>query len=133
MVKLSIAVILAAASLSGCVTMEQARSEGGIYPGDPKKILSEYVINHFYDPHSMRDTSYSAPQLGRLVNKGGWMVCLKTNSKNRLGGYVGLKTTTLLIQHMKVVDAVDGALNGCETAHYIDWPDAPSGKTADTQ
>jgi len=101
--------------LSGCVTLDPEAI--GPYPSGWKKIVISYAKDTFYDPGSIRDAEISSPQTGHLFFQQGWIVCLKANAKNRMGGYAGRQTTALLLNNGHVVNTMQGAPLCNQTAY----------------
>jgi hypothetical protein len=81
-------------------------------------------VEKFFDPHSIRDASISQPFPGGTTlsadlsgSGAGWVVCLKSNAKNRFGDYTGLSDTAYVIRDGRVIDTL--AENGwmlCKSA-----------------
>jgi hypothetical protein len=50
----------------------------------------------------------------------GWMVCMRLNAKNRMGGYIGQHLMGLLIKEDSEVGVVIGADKPIPAAHHCD-------------
>lgn len=107
-------VVASVSALTGCQTAPapaavSGRTDPGPYPSNLSQIMSQYVRTSFFDPYSIADTALSVPQAGTLpysAKGSGWIVCLRSNAKNRMGGYTGLKESAYLIQDGSVVDGL---------------------------
>ena len=103
--------------LCGCAQMiapnpqEVATADYGAYPTNYRQIVDAWMRDTLYDPHSVVDLEIVPPskyflQAAPLMGGGrtfGYLVKVKLNAKNRMGGYVGRKTMNLLIRDGKVV------------------------------
>lgn len=101
--------VAATVFLSGCVTVTPDPVAIGPYPVDWKGVVISYAKDAYFDPYSIRDAEVSSPRQGHLFFQQGWIVCLKANAKNRMGGYVGRRTSALLINHGKVINTMEDA------------------------
>ena len=131
-------VVLAIGLLAaGCAstTMKPAESANVAPPPTNYRAAAvESVKQTFFDPYSIRDASISEPLYASAVFDGitpiprkGWIVCLRANAKNRMGGYIGQQLTVMLFNG----EAVDIALSGreyegqlqdhCKTARFSDF------------
>lgn len=81
--------------------------------------MRDYVKSTFIDPYSIRDAQIAPPRPGQMNIPGtfrqesGWIVCMRANAKNRMGGYVGIRDTVLVIRDGRVLGAHSG-----EPIHY---------------
>jgi hypothetical protein len=90
---------------------ETANADYGAYPQNYRAIVDEWMRDSLYDPHSVVDLEIKPPfkyflQAAPLMGGGrtfGYLVQVKLNAKNRMGGYVGRKTMNLLIRNGKLV------------------------------
>ena len=107
--------ILASVSLalSGCAT-PTAGDIADIKPSDYVEQIRSELANIFVDPASLKDTEISEPFPVNTVFDGitpiprsGWAVCLKTNAKNRLGGYTGKHPVLFLFESGKLSMTLD--------------------------
>ncbi|MDR9782274.1 hypothetical protein [Rhizobium redzepovicii] len=113
------------AVLSGCVTAEQLDK---IYGSQTPPTAAEraaavaYVKSTFYDPYSIRDASIS--NAVTLLETGYRSICVRFNAKNRMGGYVGMTSTSLRFQGAAIVSSLQDA-PGCNTARltYSPFPE----------
>lgn len=113
------------AVLSGCVSAEQLDK---IYGSQTPPTTAEraaavtYVKTTFYDPYSIRDASIS--NAVTLLNTGYRSICVRFNAKNRMGGYVGMTSTSLRFQGPAIVSSLQDA-PGCNTARltYSPFPE----------
>jgi hypothetical protein len=135
-------VIGALACLAGCSATTMAPSieaKAGLPPANYREAAVAYAKANFFDPYSVRDASISQPLYAAAVFDGvsmvprkGWVVCLRGNAKNRMGGYAGLADTVLLFQGETIVLGLDGGpvaeqVSGhCLTAVYSPLPELES-------
>ncbi|MBX4992886.1 hypothetical protein ABID08_002057 [Rhizobium binae] len=101
--------------LSGCVSAEQLDK---IYGSQMPPTAAEraaaitYIKSTFYDPYSIRDASIS--NAVTLLDTGYRSICVRFNAKNRMGGYVGMTSTSLRFRGASVVSSLQDA-PGCNT------------------
>ncbi|TAW88373.1 hypothetical protein ELI13_06360 [Rhizobium ruizarguesonis] len=113
------------AVVSGCVSAEQLDK---IYGSQTTPTAAEraaavaYIKTTFYDPYSIRDASISNALT--LLDTGYRSICVRFNAKNRMGGYVGMTSTSLRFQGAAVVSSLQDA-PGCNTARltYSSFPE----------
>ncbi len=107
---LTVAVATAGVALSGCVTQDQMNkvfsSQRPITAGEKAAIVSA-ARDYFVDPYSIRDAEIS--DVVRLNDQGLEAVCVKANSKNRMGGYVGRTATSVRLLNGKPVSTLQNA------------------------
>ncbi|MCY4487944.1 MAG: hypothetical protein OXF11_12645 [Deltaproteobacteria bacterium] len=101
----------------------------GPYPAHYKELIHEYIQEAYFDPYSIRSARISSPRRGYMIFGQGWYVCTQFNTKNRMGGYTGLKDTVFRIRHGVVLGAFPG-LVACENEHYDPWPELEGGSGA---
>ena len=83
-------------------------------PPDYREIVARHIRENFFDPYSIRDARIAAPKAGQLSRSDaiaveqGWVVCVRANAKNRVGGYTGLKTSAYLIRGKSVITSHSG-------------------------
>lgn len=96
----------------------------GPYPSNFKESLKAHVLRTYFDPYSIRSVSVSEPIQGHLYFQQGWLVCLESNAKNRMGGYIGLQRTAYLFNRGSIVQTMDKA-GLCDNAKlgYSPWPE----------
>lgn len=117
-------VALVVATLQIGCTITPDPEEIGPYPTRYKQIIKQEVLTTYYDPYSVRSVAITSPRRGHIFFQQGWIVCLKANAKNRMGGYVGLKKTAYLINRGEVVKTSVGA-SMCDSPklNYTPWPE----------
>jgi hypothetical protein len=121
---LSLCILLSILSL-GCVKMvppptlaEMDTANYGTSPGDGATLIKSYLHDTLVDPYSIRDLQITPPkkcwfQRNEYAKPDfGYCSFATFNSKNRMGGYVGIKTYFLFIQDGYVITF---------TEHYIPW------------
>ena len=104
----------------GCASLDQPNTSLGPFPTDFKTTIRKHVLRSFFDPYSIRDASISEPVGSRTGEPDGWLVCLETNAKNRMGGYTGLSRTAYYVR-------LGGQVVGLETGDYGNY--SCSGRT----
>jgi len=109
--------------LSGCAVTPNPDAIGP-YPTDYKQMLKSHVLRTYFDPYSIRSVSVSQPIQGHLFFRQGWIVCLESNAKNRMGGYIGLQRTAYLLNRGNVVQTMEKApLCNDAQVSYSPWPE----------
>lgn len=108
------AILMVTAGLSACATSQKEGGSGesgiGPYPAEYRVIVRDYLRKTLFDPYTVRDAQVSKPKQGALyvegtlgVHESGWLVCFRSNSKNRMGAYTGLSDTAVLIRDGRVL------------------------------
>jgi len=105
-------------------------------PANYRAAVVAAVKADFFDPYSIRDVSISAPlYVGGIfdgvtpIPKQAWIVCLKANAKNRMGGYTGIKNSVFVFDGERVSDALSGpdfqgqADQHCRSAAFQSFPE----------
>jgi hypothetical protein len=88
-----------------------------------EQIISEAKSSYF-DPYSIRSAERTDPiptqhaMLGHF-----WVVCIRSNAKNRMGGYVGLKTEAYGFRQSKVVEKSEQPEMYCNGQSYVPFPE----------
>ncbi len=129
----------ALASLAGCsatTMVPTGVANVGVLPAKYREAAIAYAKANFFDPNSIRDASISQPLYANTVFDGtsmvprrGWVVCLRSNSKNRMGDYAGLIDTVLLFEGETIVLGLAGGAvaeqvaSHCLTAVYSPLPE----------
>jgi hypothetical protein len=114
---------MAAVLVQACQTVPEAELFGP-YPDNYKEIVKEYALESFYDPYSLKDVSVAEPYEGRYLFDRGWIVCMRVNAKNRMGGYVGVEPVMIMINRGTVNEAQTD-FEGCYNPEldYEPWPE----------
>ncbi|MFN7953613.1 MAG: hypothetical protein U0610_17940 [bacterium] len=104
--------------MCGCASWVQptaaeiASADYGKYPQDVARLVDDYISRSFFDPHAVQDLKVDSPKKmwwirreGRryLPASFGYLVTFSCNSKNRLGGYLGIRTHRLFERDDSVV------------------------------
>jgi len=118
MKNLTVLILLVLSIAWGCVTMptqsEISNLDCGSYPHDYEAIVKAYYNEVLFDPYSAQyeftppKTSWykEAPLAGgRLL--AGYLVVVRVNAKNRMGGYVGKKTSGFLLNNGQIIKRFD--------------------------
>ena len=97
--------IAALAMLSSCAQYNP--ESAGQPPTDHKAAVANYIKTTFFDPYSLRDVAISDPVPGIMFYQSGYLVCFQANAKNRMGGYIGIHRTGLLLRNDAVIAYLD--------------------------
>lgn len=133
--RLILAVILSmtAPLLAGCAgggtgATETPLLDSASLPPNYRQIIVSKVKETFFDPYSIRDASISQPIAGRAALGPVATICVRSNAKNRMGGYTGLKATSYTFRAgaLTVVDDQYAALT-CDKATYEPFPEIDAG------
>lgn len=133
----AIALVGASMLLTGCAATTMApasTADAGSPPINYRSAVAASVTSTFVDPYSIRDASISAPLYASAVFDGvtpiprkGWVVCVRANSKNRMGGYVGQQLTVFLFRGEAVYTSIGGpdyagqVVDHCASAVFTDF------------
>lgn len=129
-------VVVVALALGGCQTAGQGTTQSEPPPANYRQIAIAGVKSSFFDPYSVRDAEIAPPKraAGPSLNEDGfttpWVICIKANAKNRMGGYTGRKVTALAVSGGKVVNSWDEAkasLMVCDGVTYEPFPEIEEG------
>lgn len=122
----NIALISGCIALAACSGPGQLRSDGyehiGPYPTNWKKITSEYIKDSYFDPYSVRDSEAAPPVRQKAVFFDSWVVCIRNNAKNKMGGYTGRQTSSLSIQQGQIVHVRSNDDFDCRSARFEPFP-----------
>lgn len=126
-------------AIAGCspTTMSPGpKAEAGPPPNNYRAASVAAAKETFFDPYSVRDASISQPLYASAVFDGvsmvarrGWIVCVKANAKNRMGGYTGIQETVMLFEGEAVATTLSGPdyagqiIDHCKTAIYSPFPE----------
>ncbi len=72
-----------------------------------KAAIVQAAKDYLVDPYSVRDAEIS--NVVRLSDQGLEALCVKANAKNRMGGYVGRRATSVRMLHGKPIGTLDDA------------------------
>lgn len=127
----------AALMLAGCqTTTETVMEPVSAPPANYRQIAATHIRSVFFDPFSIRDAEIAPPKRGAgpSLNNDGfntpWVVCVRANAKNRMGGYTGRTITALAISGNSVVNSWDEAHYSrmvCDGAAYEPFPEIEAG------
>ena len=114
-----ILIMVIVALLSGCSTpsksIQLTDSDYGPYPNNYELIVKDHFEMRLFDPFSAQykfskppSNGYTrkAPIVGGGIDEVGWIVVVYVNAKNRMGGYVGWKKYTLLINYNQAIKEI---------------------------
>lgn len=109
--------------ISGCAVTPNQDAIGP-YPTDYKETIKAHVLRTYFDPYSVRSASVSQPIQGYLFFQQGWIVCLESNAKNRMGAYIGVQRTAYLLNRETIVRTMENApLCDKPQVSYSSWPE----------
>lgn len=101
--------------LAGCVGAGQSTTAAAPAPANYREAIVQSVKETFFDPYSIRDAAISQPMYATAVFDGvtpfpkrGWIVCVRANAKNRMGGYTGLENSVFLFDGDRISDTLSG-------------------------
>jgi len=104
-------------ALVGCApnsTETPAASAPPAPVGYREAVIAE-VKATFFDPYSIRDATISRPLYAVAIYNGGnvvpisaWIVCVKANAKNRMGGYGGQEFTAMVFAGNTITTTLSG-------------------------
>lgn len=84
-------------------------------PTNYRPAVAAQIKSTFFDPYSIRDASISRPLYATAVHDGtnitpmsGWIVCVKANAKNRMGGYTGQEFSAFLFSGENIKTSLSG-------------------------
>lgn len=133
-----IILILCLFAIAGC---SASSADIGPAPTNYRQIAKDYVKASFFDPYSVRDAEIAPPKpmdspafIPTSIGIGGtfesaWVICMRANAKNRMGGYVGLRETAIVVKADRVIHAYDEPMATsyiCDGARYEPFPEATS-------
>ena len=81
-------------TLAGCVTTDpgEISAAAGPLPADYKAQIVASARQSYFDPYSIRAAQIGTPErAGQIPLKGVWVVCVRSNAKNRMGAYTGIQ------------------------------------------
>ena len=116
--------------LTGCAVREanlHAIDNQGPLSDKARTEIANEVRNTFFDPYSIRDAEVSsAVPTMTLDEKTVYMVCLRANAKNRLGGYTGKRATIFYFTaDWKLFDTNDQDTFGFCSNSRLNWGPFP--------
>lgn len=91
---------------------EVAAADYGKYPHNVDGLVHDYISQTFFDPHAVQDlTIEPSRKMWWIRREGhrylpasyGYLVAFSCNSKNRLGGYLGIRTHRLFVRDDSVL------------------------------
>jgi hypothetical protein len=103
--------------MSGCVTTDAPPPADNPAPVNYRALIKAHKEDIFIDPDSVRDPSISGPKLasGPYLSPAGfitpWIVCIRANAKNRMGGYTGKKLTAALFYRGQFIETKGGPVH----------------------
>ena len=123
-----IAAVIIYLGIAACVAPPVTPQGAGPAPENYKAILKAHIEKSYFDPYSLRNVAISKPTLGKIGPNPGWLVCLQSNAKNRMGSYVGLKKDAYLIRNGIIIGSEDEA-PVCETLQLDPWLETETGRS----
>lgn len=96
-----------------------ARTQAGPPPTNYQREILQYVKSNFFDPYSIKSSEISKPVLHNVSFRGSfWIVCVRANAKNRMGGYVGIQTNAYLFRNETLFESAPYPDLFCDGANY---------------
>ncbi|MCK7611125.1 hypothetical protein [Roseibium sediminicola] len=99
----SLFIVAIAFILAGCQTsaeLQAAIDQAKPVPASTKTQIVDAARDYLVDPYSVRDAEISYMQLNK--HSGLHWLCVKANSKNRLGGYAGRQAVEITVRDGKL-------------------------------
>jgi len=106
-------------TLSACAVGGTATTDVGPPPTNYREIVARAMRAEFFDPSSLQDVWIAEPYKARLFFTDGWMVCVRANGKNRMGGYTGQQPFGYLIVNAAI--AQEGVQVNCPNQQFTEW------------
>lgn len=114
--KKMICLLALVALISGCATMPTQEQIANMDYGTPptincETVIKEYLSKVLFDPYSAVYEGFTTPQkywykepFGKLYS--GYVVFVKINAKNQMGGYVGIKPFGFIFKDDVVIKVI---------------------------
>lgn len=116
--------LLAGCSYTGPVDPVRSMVEAGEFPANYRALIVADAVENYFDPYSIRSAEVSEPFLQNHVTLGHfWAVCVKSNGKNRMGGYVGIETDAYVFRGGSIVEKSTHPETYCGSAVYAPFPE----------
>ena len=143
--------LVAVAGLSACTSSQSDGGPGesgiGPYPTEYRAIVRDYLRKALFDPYTVRDAQISKPKQGDLyiegtlgVHKAGWLVCFRSNSKNRIGAYTGQSDMAILIRDGRALTSTSDPTHSnymikkdCADERYEPFPEIEQSRQPQTR
>ncbi|NCU19444.1 hypothetical protein EOM89_01615 [Candidatus Falkowbacteria bacterium] len=117
--------------LAGCVetTGTQTAQPQTEPPTNYRSAVLDHARQTFFDPYTVRDASISQPLqvgYGLTGQQMVWVVCVRANARNRMGGYTGIQETVVAFRGNAVDPTRSGSAGGgtaCRGAVYSAFPE----------
>lgn len=101
--------------VSGCTSTGSIAPPNSSPPNNYRAAIVTQIKQDFFDPYSIRDASISRPLYASMIFDGvtpiprrAWIVCLRANAKNRMGGYTGIKNSAFIFDGESIRDTLSG-------------------------
>lgn len=114
--------ILGALVIQACATSPDA-AKVGPFPSNYKETVKQYALDYYYDPYSLRSVEITRPSQARYMFQQGWGLCLRANAKNRMGGYVGVESTFIIINNGEIIGTLEDHPDCRGAQGYEPWPE----------
>jgi hypothetical protein len=111
--------VVLSVALAGCATGSRPSGEVGPFPSNYRELVAQHIRAEFLDPSSLQDVWIAPPYRARLMFTDGWMVCVRVNAKNAMGGYTGQQGYGYLIVNGVIVQEGYGA--DCPNQPFAEW------------
>jgi len=120
------------AALAGCSATNQvdpsrAAGEAGAPPIDYRAQIVDSAKTFYFDPYSIKSAQITEPFLQNHITLGHfWAVCVRSNGKNRMGGYVGLTLDAYVFRNGRLIERSTHPQDYCASAAFGPFPELES-------
>lgn len=116
---LRISAFVLALAVAGCAAGSTPTTDIGPTPANYREIVARAMRAEFFDPSSLQDVWIAPPYPARMYFTDGWMVCVRANGKNRMGGYTGQQGFGYLVANGVIVQ--EGYQTNCPNQQFTEW------------
>lgn len=123
-------IIITSTLLLAACTSEQTplAAPKTLQPENYKQKVIQHVRQNYFDPYTVRDASISKPfAVNRIGHGEVWFVCVRSNAKNRMGGYTGIKPTAYWFRNGEIAPTSNESSQyddfNCAYAQYSPFPE----------
>jgi hypothetical protein len=94
-----------------------------VFPTDYKREIFVTLTKKLDDPTGVRDTGITEPMLRQAGQEQRYMVCVRTNSRNAMRLYTGVKERVAYFYGGHLNQLVDATEGQCANVNYQPWPE----------
>ncbi len=118
------ALLVAGCTVTNPTTPEVTAAAIGAAPTNYVDQIIADVKTSYFDPYSIRSAERTAPFPTEHVTAGHyWVVCVRANARNRMGGYVGIKTEAYGFRNGVFVEKSGHPETYCQGRQFIPFPE----------